>query len=110
MSGWALQQTNNMSLPANWFASSGVTNSNGTNDLNLASPGGNLFFRLMHPCFWRRFCVQAAGAVTIQLSLRSPLSRPSLPGRRGYFGTSGEYFCSMTQSIVGNLCALEPIS
>lgn len=48
-SGWTLQQNNNLSLTANWAASSGVTNSNGTNYLDLASPGGNLFFRLTHP-------------------------------------------------------------
>lgn len=49
VSGWTLQQNNNLSPTAIWSASSGVTNSNGTNYLNLASPAGNLFFRLMHP-------------------------------------------------------------
>jgi hypothetical protein len=49
VSGWSLQQNINLSLPANWSASGGVTTSNGTNYLNIASPTGNLFFRLQHP-------------------------------------------------------------
>jgi hypothetical protein len=47
VSSWSLQQNNNLALPANWSASGGVTTSNGTNYLNVASPAGNLFFRLM---------------------------------------------------------------
>ena len=46
VSGWSLQQNTNLAAPANWSASNGVTNSNGTNYLNLTSPAGNLFFRL----------------------------------------------------------------
>ena len=46
VSGWSLQQNNNLTLPANWTASGGVTTSNGTNYLNITSPTGNLFFRL----------------------------------------------------------------
>ena len=46
VSGWSLQQNNNLTLPANWTASGGVTTSNGTNYLNLTSLPGNLFFRL----------------------------------------------------------------
>jgi hypothetical protein len=46
VSGWSLQQNNNLTLPANWSASGGVTTSNGTNYLNFTSPTGNLFFRL----------------------------------------------------------------
>jgi len=49
VSGWSLQQNSNLATPANWSASSGVTNSNGTNYLNLTSPTGNLFFRLSQP-------------------------------------------------------------
>jgi hypothetical protein len=49
LSGWSLQQNNNLTLPANWSASGGVTTSNGTNYLNDISPAGNLFFRLQHP-------------------------------------------------------------
>jgi len=49
VSGWSLQQNNNLSLPANWSASGGVTTSNGTNSLQIISPSGNLFFRLQHP-------------------------------------------------------------
>jgi hypothetical protein len=49
VSGWSLHQNNNLTLPANWTASSGVTTSNGTNYLNLTSPTGNLFFRLSNP-------------------------------------------------------------
>ncbi len=47
VSGWALQQNNNLAMPANWSASVGVMTSNGTNYLNVVSPMGNLFFRLM---------------------------------------------------------------
>ena len=46
IAGWSLQQNNNLSLPANWSASGGVTTSSGTNYLNLTSPTGNSFFRL----------------------------------------------------------------
>ena len=49
VSGWNLQQNNNLTLPSNWTASGGLTTSNGTNYLNLISPTGNLFFRLQHP-------------------------------------------------------------
>jgi hypothetical protein len=49
VSGWSLQQNNNLSLPANWSASGGVTSANGTNYLNIISPTGSLFFRLQHP-------------------------------------------------------------
>jgi hypothetical protein len=49
VSGWSLQQNNNLALPANWSASGGVTTSNGTNYLNVTPPTGNLFFRLQHP-------------------------------------------------------------
>ena len=49
VSGWSLHQNNNLTLPANWTVSSGVTTSNGTNYLNLTSPTGNLFFRLSNP-------------------------------------------------------------
>ncbi len=48
-SGWGLQQNNDLTVPANWTASGGVTASNGTNYLNVISPTGNLFFRLEHP-------------------------------------------------------------
>jgi hypothetical protein len=46
--GWSLQQNSDLTLPANWSASGGVTTANGTNYLNLTSPVGNLFFRLEH--------------------------------------------------------------
>jgi hypothetical protein len=49
VSGWSLQQNNNLTMPANWTAIGGVTTSNGTNYLNLTSPTGNLFFRLSNP-------------------------------------------------------------
>ncbi len=49
VSGWSLQQNNNLTLPANWSASGGVTTSSGTNYLNISSPTGNLFFRLANP-------------------------------------------------------------
>jgi hypothetical protein len=46
--GWTLQQTPSLSSPS-WSASSGVNLSSGTNYLNLVSPPGRQFFRLMHP-------------------------------------------------------------
>jgi hypothetical protein len=49
VSGWTLQQNNNPTVPAGWTGSSGATNFNGTNYLNLTSPAGNLFFRLANP-------------------------------------------------------------
>jgi len=50
VSGWNLQQNNNLTLPANWSVNnSWSTSGNGTNYLNLTSPAGNLFFRLQHP-------------------------------------------------------------
>src|SRR5208337_826669 len=45
VTGWNLQQNNNLTVPAGWSGSSGVTTSNGTNYLNLTAPSGNLFFR-----------------------------------------------------------------
>ena len=44
--GWSLVQNNDLTLPANWSASGGVTSSNGTNYLNVLNPTGDLFFRL----------------------------------------------------------------
>jgi hypothetical protein len=44
-----LPQNSNLTAPANWSASSGVTTSNGTNYLNLVNPMGNLSFRLSRP-------------------------------------------------------------
>jgi uncharacterized repeat protein (TIGR03803 family) len=49
VSGWTLQQNNNLAMPAGWSASSGVTTSNGTNYLNITPPTGDLFFRLIYP-------------------------------------------------------------
>jgi uncharacterized repeat protein (TIGR03803 family) len=49
VSGWTLQQNNNLTMPAGWSASSGVTTSNGTNYLNITPPTGDLFFRLIYP-------------------------------------------------------------
>jgi len=49
VSGWSLQQNNNLAITNGWSASGGVTTTNGTNYLNLTSPAGNLFFRLQHP-------------------------------------------------------------
>ncbi len=46
VSGWSLQQNNNLATPAGWSASSGWTTSNGTNYLAITPPTGNLFFRL----------------------------------------------------------------
>ena len=49
VSGWSLQQNNDLTVPGDWSASSGWTPSNGTNYLNITSPTGNLFFRLSNP-------------------------------------------------------------
>ena len=49
VSGWNLQQNNDLSATNNWSAGAGVTTSNGTNYLNLVGPTGNLFFRLKNP-------------------------------------------------------------
>ena len=49
VSGWSLQQNNNLTVPANWTASGGVITSNGTNYLSITPPTGNLFFRLSNP-------------------------------------------------------------
>ena len=49
VSGWSLQQNNDLASSVGWSASGGVTPSGGTNYLNIVSPGGNLFFRLQHP-------------------------------------------------------------
>jgi hypothetical protein len=46
VSGWGLQQNNNLALPTGWSASSGVTTSNGTNYWSITQPTGNLFFKL----------------------------------------------------------------
>jgi hypothetical protein len=49
VSGWNLQQNNNLGNGVGWSINSSWTTSNGTNYLNLASPAGNLFYRLQHP-------------------------------------------------------------
>jgi hypothetical protein len=49
VSSWSLEQNNNLAMPAGWSTNSSWTTSNGTNYLNLASPSGNLFFRLSNP-------------------------------------------------------------
>ena len=49
VSGWSLQQNNNLTTPTGWSVNSGWTTSNGTNYLNLSNPAGNQFFRLQHP-------------------------------------------------------------
>ncbi len=49
VSGWVLQQNNNLSEPANWSQNNGWTTTNGTNYLTVPSPAGNWFFRLANP-------------------------------------------------------------
>jgi hypothetical protein len=50
VSGWTLQQNNNLTTPANWNANtSWTTLPNGTNSLSITSPTGNLYFRLYNP-------------------------------------------------------------
>ncbi|MGH8023950.1 MAG: hypothetical protein ACRED1_10235 [Limisphaerales bacterium] len=47
--GWTLRQNNSLGASANWTPNNSWSTSNGTNYLNLASPSGNLFFRLANP-------------------------------------------------------------
>ena len=49
VSGWSLQQNNNLATPLGWASSSGITTGNGTNYLTLTSPPGNRFYRLSNP-------------------------------------------------------------
>jgi len=49
VAGWHLQQNNNLAAPTGWVDSTGVTTSSGTNYLNLVSPTGQVFFRLINP-------------------------------------------------------------
>jgi len=46
VSGWSLQQNNNLNSSGGWSVNSSWTTSNGTNYLNITPPTGNLFFRL----------------------------------------------------------------
>ena len=46
---WSLEQNNNLSVPAGWSTNNSWTTSSGTNYLNLTSPTGNFFFRLIGP-------------------------------------------------------------
>jgi hypothetical protein len=46
VSGWSLQQNNNLAVPAGWSVNSSWTTISGTNYLNITSPTGNLYFRL----------------------------------------------------------------
>lgn len=48
VSGWSLQQNNNLALTNGWTATGSWTTSNGTNYLNLTTSAGNWFFRLQH--------------------------------------------------------------
>ncbi|HLX72118.1 MAG TPA: hypothetical protein VKV04_21075 [Verrucomicrobiae bacterium] len=48
VSGWTLEQNNNLKAPTAWSTNTAWTTSSGTNFLNLPSPAGNLFFRLIH--------------------------------------------------------------
>lgn len=47
VSGWTLEQNNNLKATTAWSTNTAWTTSSGTNYLNLTSPGGNLFFRLI---------------------------------------------------------------
>jgi len=49
VSGWTLRQNNNLSTPASWSASGGVSTANGTNSITITSPTETLFFRLTNP-------------------------------------------------------------
>ena len=43
---WKLQENDNLATPGGWSVNTSWTTINGTNYLNIASPTGNLFFRL----------------------------------------------------------------
>jgi hypothetical protein len=47
--GWILQQNSDLSAPAGWSPNNNWATSNGTNYLNLISPQGDIFFRLIQP-------------------------------------------------------------
>jgi len=49
ISGWTLHQNSSLADPSGWTLNTSWTTSSGTNYLNLASPSGNLFFRLSNP-------------------------------------------------------------
>jgi hypothetical protein len=49
VTGWTLQQNNNLNTPASWTGSGSPTLANGTNFLTITSPTGNLFYRLANP-------------------------------------------------------------
>lgn len=44
---WSLEQNTSLTTPASWSTNSSWTTTSGTNYLNLTSPSGNLFFRLI---------------------------------------------------------------
>ena len=50
ISGWSLQQNNNLTASGDWAASDyTVSTNNGTNSITITPPTGNLFFRLSQP-------------------------------------------------------------
>jgi hypothetical protein len=46
---WSLEQNTSLTPPAAWSTNSSWTTTSGTNYLNVTSPTGNLFFRLIGP-------------------------------------------------------------
>jgi hypothetical protein len=49
VTGWELQQNNNLNTPLAWSLNSSWTTSNGTNYLTVTHPTGNEFYRLYNP-------------------------------------------------------------
>jgi hypothetical protein len=48
--GWILQQNASVALPAGWSnATNAVTQAGGQNQIVVGPPGGNRFYRLIHP-------------------------------------------------------------
>jgi hypothetical protein len=48
--GWILQQNSSLALPAGWSnTTNAVTQAGGQNQIVVASPTGNRFYRLVHP-------------------------------------------------------------
>lgn len=49
--GWTLENNTDLTLPANWLPSGGVSNDGVSNFITITSPADNLFFRLQQPRF-----------------------------------------------------------
>ncbi len=48
VANWTLQQNGNLTVPAGWGNSGGVSQANGTNSVTLTNPSGNQYYRLKY--------------------------------------------------------------